>query len=169
MKKRLLWIPVMPSWMAMLWIASWYALSMLRARQELVDRVAEPDLIAVGRAAGVRMRALVDERAVRRVEILDPPVAVVVDEQPRVLARHRAAADDEARLAIATDDVLAVDERDAAADVGTRRMQVDETSLARRAASSLGRSDRTLQGSAFRHRDSRPSPVVSSVAPRYIP
>ena len=28
MKKRLLWIPVMPSWMAMLWIASWYALSM---------------------------------------------------------------------------------------------------------------------------------------------
>ena len=48
MKKRLLWIPVMPSWMAMLWIASWYALSMLRARQELVDRVAEPHLIAVG-------------------------------------------------------------------------------------------------------------------------
>src|SRR5262249_53569991 len=72
---------------------------------------------------------LVDERAVRRAQILDPPVAAVVAKQPRVLARHRAAADHEAGFAVATDDVLAIEQRDPPADIGPRRMQVDEARL----------------------------------------
>jgi hypothetical protein len=67
-----------------------------------------------------------------------------VDVQPRVLARHRAAADHESRLVVAADDVLRIDQRDPASDLGSRWMEKDEAHLSR-GLLLLALAQRTLQ------------------------
>jgi len=87
--------------------------------------------IAGAHALGPLQRRAVEERPVAGAEILHPPAAVAAN-QPGVLARHRAARDDESSFAVATHDVLRQEQRNPASDIRTRRMEIDQARVSRR-------------------------------------